>query len=88
MTEVKKDLTQGQVEGILKEQFRSAQMWEFTFLVLFFFVPPVLLGLAGITLPFWFKWALIAACIFAFWSCERWSIDRKVKHTIEKMRQA
>lgn len=85
----KKDLTQEQVETILKGQFKDTQIWEFFLLVCFVFIPIIAFGLMGLsfhTLPLAFKivWWIVTA--IAFWKCEAWVIERRVRKTIQAMR--
>jgi hypothetical protein len=84
--EVKKDVTQEQLEGILAKQFKKAQDWEFFIAVGFFMLPWFLLGLAGITLPLPFHIVFAIVILFAFWSSEKWVVARRVRKTIEAMK--
>lgn len=81
----KKDLTQEELEGILKEQFRRSQQWEFFLMAAFVLAPILVLALAGIgfhTLPLWFKIPYWIATGIAFLKCEDWIVERRIRKTI------
>jgi hypothetical protein len=85
----KKDLTQEELEGILKEQFRRSQQWEFFLMAAFIMIPIGFLLLVGIsytTLPLWFKIPFWIATGIAFLKCEDWIVERRIRKTVEALK--
>jgi hypothetical protein len=83
----KKDLTQEQLEVVLKKQFYKTQTWQFVLYLLVILVPFVLLSLWG------FADVHVAIRIGAYAilgvtlvSCEAWVVQRRIRKTIEAMR--
>jgi hypothetical protein len=83
----KKDLTQGQIETILKGQFNKTQSWQTFFLVIIVAIPIGLLTLWG----FGDVNILIRIAVYGFLGvalayCERWVVERRIEKTIQAMR--
>lgn len=85
--EEKKDLTQDQIETILKKQFDRTQGWQTFFLTVLIFLPTLLLHLWG----FGDVNILIRFLVYGFLGvalayCERWVVERRIEKTIQAMR--
>lgn len=87
MSEPRKDLTQEQIETVLKEQFNRTQDWQFWLYVLVLFVPFTLLSLWGFgAVHIAIRIAVYVVLGITLWKCEKWVVDRRIRKTIEAMK--
>ena len=87
MTEQKKDMTQEQIEEILTAQFEKTQEWQFVLIMLVLIVPFVLLALWGFAdVNFWIRVAVYVVLGITLLKCERWVVARRVRKTIDAIR--
>lgn len=86
-TEQKKDLTQEQIETILKKEFGKAQDWQFILYLLILVVPFFLLFMWGFAdLSFWIRLPVYIVLGITLLKCEQWVVARRVRKTIDAMR--
>jgi len=87
MSEPKKDLTQAQIESILREQFDKTQVWQNFTVFMVVAVPMILLLLMGFgDVHIAIRIAVYVVLGITLWKCEEWIVDRRVRKTIEAMK--
>jgi len=81
-------MTQEQIEEILTAQFEKTQEWQFVLIMLVLIVPFVLLALWGFSdVNFWLRLGVYIVLGITLLKCERWVVARRVRKTIEAIRQ-
>lgn len=85
-----KKLEQSEIEEIVAEQIDSAMDWEFFIFSAILILPVLILTLGGIyaTMPILLKLGFWFVLYMAYYKTQKWVVARKVRHTIEQMREA
>ncbi len=87
MSEVKKDVTQEQLERILEKQFSKAQDWQFILYMMVLVVPFTLLFMWGFAdVSIWIRLPVYVVLGITLYKCERWVVARRIRKTIEAMK--
>jgi len=90
METTNKVLSQAQIEKIVGENIKTAMDWEFFVMVAILILPIFILTVAGIYVGMHvlLKLGLWVVLYITYFKCEKWVIERKVRHTVEKLREA
>lgn len=87
--EIKKDLTQDQLEGVLEDQFETAMSWEWLILLCLMGVPFLVMVVGNLNfaaLPLLFKLVYWVVTYIAYVKWKEWAVNRRVRKTIEAIR--
>lgn len=83
----KKDLSQEQIETILKKQYSKTQDWQGVLYILVLVVPVSLLFMWGFAdVSIWLRLPVYVVLGITLFKCEQWVVARRIRKTIEAMR--
>lgn len=88
--ETKKTLQQEQVESVVAHQIKSAMNWELFIALAILILPVMILSGAGIyaAMPFPMKLGFWLVLYITYYKFGDWVVSRKVRHIVEKLREA
>jgi hypothetical protein len=87
MSDEKKDVSQKQLEKILKHQFSRTQDWQGLCLLAVIVIPFTLLAMWGFSdVNFWLRLVVYVVLGITLVKCEEWVVNRRIRKTIEAMK--